>query len=508
MRLITQSLDASNAMAANLSQQRPAIHITNESTYEEIFTEVSSSVSCRDEAALLFEVSGVIFARAMTFGSEEDVEESIKQAKRTLAMMPPADARRTRYLDRLARQFTYRYELLADLEDLQTAVDITLEVVCLADAVPAEERPPNHTVYYQNLAARFELLYRETEDIEKLEAAIKWTENALASITLPPNSTQRAAMQKSLARHLVAHYEFSDEVDNLNRAIDQAERCLVITASTALKEPAVCADHLDSLSSYLLIRYERNEEEIDVDKAISASRKAVALTPERDPRQTIYLRVLGSALLAKYENTDDPELLQQSIDSGRAALTRVPVSPAEKAIAADLLANCLGLLYDRTGDLKDITEAISMIEEALAASQDPQRATRLNCLSSLLCTLYDESGSSDVLLKAREAADQALALAAADSTIETTCLDGLGQVLALQFRADGTSQDIDVAIQHTKQALGMIPLDHPDRARYSHNLSVRLHDRYNHTEDVQDLEEAVLLSCAAVDSYPNFFLIE
>lgn len=332
-----------------------------------------------------------------------------------------------------SRKSSYRYELLADLEDLQTAVDITLEAVSLVDAVPAEERPSNHTVYYQNLAARFELLYRETEDIEKLEAAIKWTENALASTTLPPNSTQRVAMQISLVRHLIAHCEFSDEVDDLNRATDQAERCVVIIASTALKEPAVCADHLDSLSSYLLKRNERNEEEIDVDKAISASRKAVALTPDRDPRQTIYLTAIGSALLAKYGNTDDLELLQQLIDSGRAALTRIPISLAEKAFAADLLANCLGLLYDRTGDLKDTTETISMVEEALEASHDPQRATRLNCFSNLPCTLYDESGSSDDLLKAREAADQALVLAADDSTIETACLDGLGQVWHYSF---------------------------------------------------------------------------
>lgn len=63
--------------------------------------------------------------------------------------------------------------------------------------------------------------------------------------------------------------------------------------------------------------------------------------------------------------------------------------------------------------------------------------------------------------------------------------------------------DLKQAIKHAQEAFNATPLDHPDRAVYLNSLGLWLSDRYSHTENVNDLEQAIAYAHEVVRITPH-----
>jgi tetratricopeptide (TPR) repeat protein len=81
-------------------------------------------------------------------------------------------------------------------------------------------------------------------------------------------------------------------------------------------------------------------------------------------------------------------------------------------------------------------------------------------------------------------------------------LSNLGVGLQTWYRRTGELADLDEAIKAGRDAVDMTPADHPDRPMYVSNLSAGLQSRFGRTGDLADLEEAITVAQQAAAATP------
>lgn len=63
--------------------------------------------------------------------------------------------------------------------------------------------------------------------------------------------------------------------------------------------------------------------------------------------------------------------------------------------------------------------------------------------------------------------------------------------------------NLDSAIEYASLAVNATPQDHPNRARFKHNLALKLENRFGHTGSMADLNRAIELGSEVLDSIPH-----
>src|SRR5258706_501803 len=79
----------------------------------------------------------------------------------------------------------------------------------------------------------------------------------------------------------------------------------------------------------------------------------------------------------------------------------------------------------------------------------------------------------------------------------------LGEAYGIKFDQTQNIQDLEDAIKYTQAAVDKTPCDDPDLPIILNNLGSRLRDRYNRIGNMQDLEDAIKHIQAAVDKTPS-----
>ncbi|KAB8215350.1 CHAT domain-containing protein [Aspergillus novoparasiticus] len=85
----------------------------------------------------------------------------------------------------------------------------------------------------------------------------------------------------------------------------------------------------------------------------------------------------------------------------------------------------------------------------------------------------------------------------------STCLTNLGNSLESRYRRRGMISDLEYTIRLSREAVKLLPVDHPDFAASSNNLVVKLEARYDLLSELDDLEEAIQLSRQAIIVTPD-----
>ena len=165
-------------------------------------------------------------------------------------------------------------------------------------------------------------------------------------------------------------------------------------------------------------------------------------------------------------------------------------------------ATRLAKTYERTGSLRDLNEAIRIMDQAIEMAGVYIQPFMLSNLGAMLGMRFERTGSIDDLNRAVDIADQAVDATPADHLGRAGWLNNLGNLLGRRFERTGSIDDLNRAVYIADQAVDATPADHPDRAGHLNNLGNRLGMRFERTGFIDDLNRAVDVADQAVDATP------
>ena len=160
--------------------------------------------------------------------------------------------------------------------------------------------------------------------------------------------------------------------------------------------------------------------------------------------------------------------------------------------------------YQRTGVMKDLNEAIRIIEQAInmTSTGHPHLVAMLQKLGFMLGLRYERTGNMGDLNRAVEAADMAVTATPGDHPDQAALLNNLGAWLGRRFERTRVIDDLNRAVEVADMAVVATPPDHPDRARRLSNLGIWLGRRFEQTRAMDDLNRAVEVADMAVAITP------
>lgn len=223
-----------------------------------------------------------------------------------------------------------------------------------------------------------------------------------------------------------------------------------------------------------------------------------------------------AGLLLRWTRDGDTADIDRAIDLARAAGTGEPdsaggrelplwLSPAWRVII-------LGAAYlerSRAGAVSgtdDLRTARALLRRAVRDAPAPAiRALGLRYLAGCEQELYLRQGTRRLLDQGIRRYQRALALLAPRSVLRPMLLTELGTALQDRFAEDQDQADIDAAVSHAEQALTeavAAGANRPDLACHLVNLGTALNTRYEQTKDPRDLDEAVRRWTEAIGELP------
>ena len=414
------------------------------------------------------------------------------------------------------------------------------EIAQLRSAIgwPSFAAPPPAAVIARELdaillAGRFAWAQcHELPGVDRLDGLLQATELFAASYPLAPNSVppQVAGVCAAISGddgmdHAALHNDALDMLDEALarqdlKAVDQAIWQLAASVIAAHGDPAE-PYYLSSLGTAWMDRFKITGRSADVDNAITAHQRAVAVAAPRPEDQAGRLANYGSALLARYELNGDMADLDQALTTGRVAaeLARKIYSnlevgtgynsraaPVLRALEVSLtnLGGALLASFEYRRDRRDLDEAVQLSREVVdsASSGDPARAFHRANLAHVLLERFSQFWQVADLKEAFEAAKAAVDAIPSGELARAPALSALASAYANRFAYAGELGDLDEAISVGRQAVAAAPDGHPGQVGCLSNLGIAFHHRFEHVGDTAALDEAVTMQRRAVQATP------
>jgi CHAT domain-containing protein len=296
---------------------------------------------------------------------------------------------------------------------------------------------------------------------------------------------------KSLAHHAVGmlfsgRYKLSGEPSNLQRAIDAFERSIAVLPPGWL----IQTEDLNNLGNALLDLYELTGQAAELDRAVRTFEEGLACTKPTWSQGPRLMNGLATTLRARFEfagNVADLDRAIELLDQVAAATGQERLSDARTNLGSALL-----LRYDRTGEQAALERSIAVLEEALQLA--PGRSDRPPILSNLAGSLrarYRRGGELSDLERSIELSDEALALVPSHAPDRPAYVNDLGAGLQERYARDGDIRDLQRAIVLYEKGLAQAPPGSQGRLELLTNLAGSLEDRYVRTGQADDINRAV-----------------
>ncbi|GAB2856339.1 hypothetical protein GCM10022221_64980 [Actinocorallia aurea] len=216
-----------------------------------------------------------------------------------------------------------------------------------------------------------------------------------------PAVRAQRALQLGIA--LQDRYERTDQGDDLDAAVD-------LFRAAARDAPQDPAPH-GAVGNALRVRFSRTRDLADLDQAIAAEERAVALHSRGgDPR---VLNHFGLALEARYEATGDLADLERAIALFQAAGSGVPDGGYDQVIFSVNLGRALWERHGRSGDRADLEAAAVAYRRVLTSDYAPYGRKPPQVIFSYPFLLLELLGPGDTLEPLPEAVDAVRAFDAA-----------------------------------------------------------------------------------------------
>ncbi|KAL8369387.1 hypothetical protein RB599_010631 [Gaeumannomyces hyphopodioides] len=196
----------------------------------------------------------------------------------------------------------------------------------------------------------------------------------------------------------------------------------------------------------------------------------------------------AARLAEKYQHTGSVRDLNEAI-----RIMEQAIDMAGRYISPAMLSNLgvmLGTRFERTGSMNDLDRAVDVTTKAVDATPQnhPDRAGRLSNLGNWLGTRFERTGSMDDLDRGVDVATKAVDATPQDHPDRAGRLNNLGHWLGRRFERTGSMDDLDRAVDVTTKAVDATPQNHPNRAGRLNNLGNWLGRRFERTGSMDDLD--------------------
>ncbi|KIM79025.1 hypothetical protein PILCRDRAFT_10686 [Piloderma croceum F 1598] len=228
---------------------------------------------------------------------------------------------------------------------------------------------------------------------------------------------------------------------------------------------------------------------VDINNAIKASRKAVAVYPKYHRDRPAALTGLSNAYHMRSDMTGELEDLNMAITYCQEAFDHF--RPFARPEILDMnLGGLLGERFSRTSESGDLNKAIKLLRKAVELPVS--HAQRPAACFNLALALYARSGELSELDNAVSLFRESLERWGPTHPDRSTALISIASALWNHFEIMGQMADLDNAIKSHREAQ---LLSIPDMERYKslNNLAASLIARFNQTGQSEDLNEATKL---------------
>jgi CHAT domain-containing protein/tetratricopeptide (TPR) repeat protein len=352
-----------------------------------------------------------------------------------------------------------------------------------ASFATAEER--FRRIILNNTGKAYFYRYQALHNLQDLDQASDYWSQALAMVAT--DSPDRPVYLNNLGTVISTRYDLKKNPADLDEAIRYFTEAAKIASS-----PYQFASFHYNLGAALFKRYQNTQDLTTFEKAIEAHEKAVSVATTNTPNATSMVHQHGVTLHERYRRKGDPKDLELAINC---YLGAIQYSNAQNKDIDTYWNDCgiaLRERYSLTNDPAWLEQAINCGRQAILHRQDADEfALHLANLGMSLHDRYVRDGTSSDLDEAIQLHQQALKLTTEQSTGRVPVVNGLAACLNDQYKRTNDIADLNAAIGLWSGALKLVPATSPDRGMVLANLGEALRVRYEAAGDLQDLNAAI-----------------
>ncbi|KAL6802264.1 CHAT domain-containing protein [Trichoderma sp. SZMC 28012] len=350
---------------------------------------------------ILSDLCAYLYLRYEHTGIQADLDEAIQISRDILNATSMGPETRLGVSLNLAHYLHSRYFLSLRRLDIEESICITLEGI---ESISIDH-PLRHMLLL-NLGTHVSHRAMHTQESEDLDESLLIHRYALEAIP-PSNDKARVDQSHNLARILRERFAIIGIMSDIDESILLARDALE-SGSRACRSKL-----LGSLSDSLIARYDRTKEIEELNEAIALCREALEI-PAHINHRFIQLHRISTALKKRFEHSEETADLTEAILMSREALdfgcrggSRGPMQLAE--FGHDLAS----LLYEKfcqTGAKEVLNDAINIGMDALNAmpQRHPSRAVHLCNLGLYLTQRFNQVkliADGVAMLEAEDSAD-------------------------------------------------------------------------------------------------------
>lgn len=341
------------------------------------------------------------------------------------------------------------------------------------------------------LAMALEMQY-ETPELQVLDRIIDLRRAAIAaSEGVPPPSYLPNALPFT-ATCLGERYGLTRDTADLREAVGYLKRALSLMDDKAESDERIEA--LNSLGVALYTLIHDTGDFAECDYLVQLHREALSLCEPGNPLRSETCENLARALHTSHSAKWKPPLIEEAVALHREAVLLAPNDPEVQGMLMCNLSRALVVshLLFHQGDVLD--EALEWAEKAAALLKDGPE--RIPCIRHLAVVLYQRflHDGADIAGANRAAQLMRDGLATAESPKDRAlCLDILGTLNRYLYDVDEDLEKLMLSIGSYEEALALDFTDAKLRLEIIQGLTTSLSTRYQHLEDIKDMQRAIFL---------------
>ncbi|KAH8811034.1 CHAT domain-containing protein [Xylogone sp. PMI_703] len=418
----------------------------------------------------------------------QNIREKIDAANETLPGLPSL-------LKELGTRLRMRYSSTFELRDLEEAIHVIQKAIRLTSLEDVAKKSD----LLSDLGGAFDMKFSETDDISDLEESIRALRGCVDETST--NKLDQELRLLGLARALKTKFSKTGAMADLNEAI-QVTRMLI----NGISEPKTRARHLELLAHLNVLKYENNGDIVFLDEAIEAWQQVVKLTPREHPLRGRRVHHLGLRMQLRYSRTGEITDLDAAIQILQESLNLTPRTDPNRAEWLHSFAVHLGHRYLRVLTLADLQEGIRALEEGIEITanfnnRNKERPGLLFHLGVQLLWRYErtqDAADLDNAIRALQDASNSSSTTRSDKYQHATSICSLSYGLFDRYKRTRALADLEEAIQVAHESIRKTERDNPRDPNQSNNLSIvmnglalMLEERFLRLGDIADIEESI-----------------
>lgn len=432
----------------------------------------------------LADLGAILGMRYQRLRNVLDLEEATSHLTLAVEITEDTNPMKAQYLTNLANMQKFRYTASGEIEFLRSSIRSSQKADTLSD-----DKHPHKPFRLAGLGNAFTQLYECNLDLDDLESSLAMFRRALALV--PDGDPFKMRIIAGVGNSLRYKFERSEDTRDLDESISHLQISVDLAPHTSPLRPK----YLVNLGISLRLRYTHIGESAALQGSLKSLQESAGLLDEANPDMAICLSHLGLTQTCLFKDLGDVSYIEDSIMNLQAAVRLSSVMD----LPGDLcnLALAQRTKFNHSGDIGDIEGALVHLKRALQLTHDGH-STRILCLWSLgtcqrlrymyLSALEDIQNSVSNLAHAVD-----LVSMTSSHPHRTHILSELGRSLETRYQALGSKSDIEDSVANHRLAVSLGANSKGGNSQASRicGLANSLRLRFEVHSELKDISEAV-----------------